>query len=66
MIDENRMKTPIKLLFLRLFSINLGFSLKSEGRDENEQKAVVLGLVGMGLEWRRLRQLQQKRIQRLQ
>lgn len=52
MIDENRMKKhQLNYYFLRLFfSINLGFSLKKvkEGMKMNK-KAVMLGLVGMGL-----------------
>ena len=52
MIDENRMKKhQLNYYFLRLFfSINLGFSLKKVKEEmKMNKKAVVLGLVGMGL-----------------
>lgn len=52
MIDENRMKKhQLNYYFLRLFfSINLGFSLKKVKEEmKMNKKAVMLGLVGMGL-----------------
>lgn len=52
MIDENRMKkNQLNYYFLRLFfSINLGFSLKKVKEEmKMNKKAVMLGLVGMGL-----------------
>lgn len=52
MIDENRMKKhQLNYYFLRLFfSINLGFSLKKMKEEmKMNKKAVMLGLVGMGL-----------------
>ena len=52
MIDENRMKKrQLIYYFSRLFfSINLGFSLKKVKEEmKMNKKAVVLGLVGMGL-----------------
>lgn len=52
MIDENRMeKHQLNYYFLRLFfSINLGFSLKKVKEEmKMNKKAVMLGLVGMGL-----------------
>lgn len=52
MIDENRMKKhQLNYYFLKLFfSINLGFSLKKVKEEmKMNKKAVMLGLVGMGL-----------------
>lgn len=52
MIDENRMKKhQLNYYFLKLFfSINLGFSLKKMKEEmKMNKKAVMLGLVGMGL-----------------
>ena len=52
MIDENRMKKhQLNYYFLRVFfSINLGFSLKKVKEEmKMNKKAVMLGLVGMGL-----------------
>lgn len=52
MIDENIMKKhQLNYYFLRLFfSINLGFSLKKVKEEmKMNKKAVMLGLVGMGL-----------------
>ena len=52
MIDENRMKKhQLNYYFLRLFfSINLGFSLKKVKEEmKMNKKALMLGLVGMGL-----------------
>lgn len=52
MIDENRMKKhQLNYFFLKLFfSINLGFSLKKVKEEmKMNKKAVMLGLVGMGL-----------------
>ncbi len=52
MIDENRMKKhQLNYYFFKaVFSINLGFSLKKVKEEmKMNKKAVVLGLVGMGL-----------------